>query len=343
MLLLTGFAAAAACGGSSQGPTGPSGLAGATIAGMVNRAAGSAAGLNVAVVGTDKSAAVNDAGYFQIGGVPSGTVQLRFRDASVDATTQLANVNQNQFIEIQVEVTASAATIVSENRSDGKVSLCHRTESGSYHLIDVSVNAESTHRAHGDGKIGEAVPGTQRQVFDESCRPAGPAVKIEKTTNGEEADEAPGPAIVVGSPVTWRYIVTNTGTIVLTGIAVTDDRGVAVSCGAQTSLGAGQSITCTGTGVATLGQYRNQGTVNAGSASGSVSDSDLSHYLGIPPPNEEEGPKVVLCHRTGNGRYHSIEVSINAEPAHRAHGDGKVGEPVPGSTGRVFAPDCSVR
>ena len=36
------------------------------------------------------------------------------------------------------------------------------------------------------------------------------------------------------------------------------------------------------------------------------------------------GPKVQLCHKTGNGSYHSIEVSINAEPAHRAHGDGKI-------------------
>ena len=38
-----------------------------------------------------------------------------------------------------------------------------------------------------------------------------------------------------------------------------------------------------------------------------------------------------------------IEVSVNAEPAHRGHGDGMVGEAVPGSPGRVFAESCSVR
>jgi hypothetical protein len=38
----------------------------------------------------------------------------------------------------------------------------------------------------------------------------------------------------------------------------------------------------------------------------------------------------------------SIEVSINAEPAHRAHSDGKIGEAVPGSPGKVFAAGCTV-
>jgi hypothetical protein len=51
---------------------------------------------------------------------------------------------------------------------------------------------------------------------------------------------------------------------------------------------------------------------------------------------------VRLCHRTGNGRYQPIEISINAEPAHRAHGDGKIGEAVPGVTGKVFGAGCSV-
>lgn len=31
--------------------------------------------------------------------------------------------------------------------------------------------------------------------------------------------------------------------------------------------------------------------------------------------------KVTICHRTGNGGSHPITVSINAVPAHLAHGD----------------------
>lgn len=226
--------------------------------------------------------------------------------------------------------------------TDGKVSLCHRTGIGSYHSIEVSVNAEAAHRAHGDAKVGEPVPGTQRQVFDANCRPAGPAVSLRKSTNGSDANEAPGPSIVVGRPVTWTYVVSNTGTIPLTGISVTDDRGVVVTCNGQTTLAPGESMTCTGSGVATLGQYQNVGTVTAASTEGEVSDADPSHYLGV-AEDDSDGPKVTLCHRTGSGRYNLIEVSVNAEPAHRAHGDAKIGEAVPGRPGSVFGPGCVVQ
>jgi hypothetical protein len=313
-------------------------VAGATIAGTVN---GATSGLTVTVVGTTISSAVENAGQFQVAGVPSGNVQLLFKAAAVNAMAQLSNVRQEDFIEIQVNVNGTTATIVNEVRSTGKVSLCHSTGNGSYHLIDVSLSAEPAHRAHGDAKIGERVPADPAKAFDADCRPVGASVDIEKSTNGEDADQAPGPTIPIGSPVTWRYVVTNTGTVPLTDILVVDDRGVTVSC-PGTTLAVGQSMTCTGTGVAAAGQYRNVGTVTAQSIAGPVTASDASHYLGQ-TLTEEQGPKVQLCHRTGNGSYHLIEVSINAEPAHRAHGDAKIGEAVPGSPGKVFDAGCNVR
>lgn len=341
--IVLALVSAAACGGASSTPTAPTGSAGATISGTVSRSTGSAAALTVGVAGTTLTAPVESSGRFQLERVPRGDVQLKFTDATIDASARLANVGQDEFIEVQVQVTGSTATIVSETRSTGKVVLCHRTESGTYHSIDVSTSAEPAHRAHGDARPGEPVPGTERQVFDDACRPTGPAVKIEKSTNGDDADEAPGPTITVGAAVTWRYVVTNTGTINLTAIAVSDDRGVAVSCPAQT-LAAGQSMTCTGSGVATLGQYRNVGTVNASSAGGSVSDSDPSHYLGVAPTPPTDGEaKVQICHRTGAGFYNLIEVGVSAEPAHRAHGDAKIGEAVPGNPGRTFGAGCSVQ
>ena len=313
------LAAMTGCTGGSGTPAAPSGVDGATIAGTVSRST-APFGLNVAVVGTDLSAVVESSGHFQIGRVPSGNVQLKFKDAAVDATVQLSNVAQNEFIEIQVQVSGSSATIVNESRSGGKVSLCHATGNGEYHLIDVSVNAEPAHRAHGDAKVGERVPGTQRQVFDANCRPVGPAVKIKKSTNGEDADNAPGPSILVGSPVTWRYVVTNTGTINLTGIVVVDDRGVSLTCIGQTTLPVGQTMTCTGAGVATLGQYRNVGKVTAASASGAVDDSDPSHYVGViatPPPSGE----MTICHiPPGNfSARHTITIGVSAWPAHQGH------------------------
>ena len=336
------FLAVAGCGGGSPTePTAASGGAGATIAGTVNSAAaGAPSGLTVTVVGTSLSAPVENAGQFRLAGVPSGNVELQFRASTVNATARLSNVGQEEMIEIQVNLSGSTATIVNEVRS-GKVALCHSTGNGSYHLIEVSVSAEPAHRAHGDAKIGEPVPGDATKVFDSECRPVGASVRIKKSTNGEDADQAPGPTIAVGSPVTWQYVVTNTGTVGLTDVRVTDDRNVTVSC-PGTTLSVGQSMTCSGSGVATAGQYRNVGTATAQSSAGRVTNSDASHYLGL-APNQEQDPKVQLCHRTGNGSYHLIEVSVNAEPAHRAHGDGKIGEAVPGSPGKVFDSGCNVR
>jgi len=338
------FVAVSGCGGGGATPTSPStsGGSGATIAGTVSGAAATApAGMTVAVVGTNLAATVEASGNFQVDSVPTGNVQLQFRNGSTTATAQISNVANDEFVQIQVQLNGSSASIVSEVRSAGKVLLCHRTESGTYHSIDVSVSAEPAHRAHGDAKIGEPVPGDTTKVFDQNCRPTGASVSIRKFTNGQDANEAPGPSITVGSPVAWTYEVTNTGTVQLTSISVADDRGVSVSCSSQ-PLPAGQSMTCTGSGVATLGQYRNVGRVTASWTGGTVTASDASHYLGV-APDEETGPKVQLCQRTGNGSYHSIEVSINAEPAHRAHGDGKIGEAVPGNPGKVFGAGCSVR
>jgi hypothetical protein len=311
-------AAAAGWTACSSNPASPSDGAGATVAGTVSRSS-DLQGLTVSVVGTGLSATVERSGYFQIGRVPSGNVQLNFKDPAIDATTQLSNVAQGELVEIQVQLTGGSATIVSETRSNSKVALCHRTDSGEYHQIEVSVNAEQAHRDHGDGKVGEPVPGTQRQVFDARCRPEGPAVQIKKSTNGEDADTAPGPTILVGGAVTWRYVVTNTGSTPLTGIIVDDDRGVSVGCGGQTSLEAGQTMTCTGTGVATLGQYRNVGRVRA-TAPGAVAvdDTDPSHYLGV---TQIPSGEITICH-IPPGNYaarHTIAIDSSAWPAHQRH------------------------
>ena len=363
-------AIAAACGG---GPTSPSGIGATTISGTVNlngggtasaatagtagvyrgapSSANAATDLTVTVVGTNLSATVESSGYFQLAGVPSGTVSLQFRGGLVNATVELSNVGRESLIEILVQVTGTSVVIVDEVRSNSKVSLCHRADSGSYHLIDVSQSAEPAHRAHGDGKVGDPVPGQPLKVFDQSCRAVGPEVQIVKSTNGQDANEAPGPTIVVGSPVTWTYVVTNTGAVPLTSVSVLDDRNVTVTC-PGTSVAVGQSMTCTGSGVATAGQYRNVGTVTASSSAGRVADTDASHYFGqapvvptvptVPGADIDTGSKVQLCHRTGNGRYQLMEVSISAESAHRAHGDGKIGEAVPGMPGKLFGAGCSV-
>ena len=106
----------------------------------------------------------------------------------------------------------------------------------------------------------------------------GPAIDIEKATNGFDADQPTGPQIPVGDPITWTYVVTNTGTAMLRGISVTDDVLGAIGCPA-TVLDVGASMTCTATGSAAAGQYANIGTVVG--LDPRVTDSDPSHYFGV--------------------------------------------------------------
>lgn len=118
-------------------------------------------------------------------------------------------------------------------------------------------------------------------------------IDIEKSTNGQDADEPPGPTLVVGSQVDWQYVVTNTGNVELTNILVTDDRDADVSCPSDT-LAVGASMACTATGTAVEGQYSNLGTVTANPpVGGPVSDQDPSHYRGrAAPPGPEPVPAL---------------------------------------------------
>jgi len=113
---------------------------------------------------------------------------------------------------------------------------------------------------------------------------ADPSIEITKTTNGEDAKTAPGPLIKVGEPITWRYMITNTGNVDLTGVSVVDDEeGIIATC--PTMLAASATVTCTITGTAEEGQYSNLATVtgNPPAGFGPVTDSDPSHYFGVDP------------------------------------------------------------
>ena len=88
------------------------------------------------------------------------------------------------------------------------------------------------------------------------------------------------PTLSAGDSITWTYVVRNTGNLVLNVISVTDDQGVDVSCPLP-NLGPGASMTCSGSGIAQVGQYRNLGTARGfASGVGFVTDDDPSHYFG---------------------------------------------------------------
>ena len=125
-----------------------------------------------------------------------------------------------------------------------------------------------------------------------------PGIDIEKATNGEDADAPRGPLIIIGSPVTWTYVVTNTGNVPLSNVVVTDDRlGVIAgpSSGDANSNGILETTevwSYSATGQSVEGQYANNSTVVGDPPAGpQVRDEDPSHYFGPPtlsvplPPN----------------------------------------------------------
>ncbi|NOR47610.1 MAG: hypothetical protein GQ533_06145, partial [Methanosarcinaceae archaeon] len=99
-----------------------------------------------------------------------------------------------------------------------------------------------------------------------------PAIDIEKHTNGHDADHPRGPYLNLGDPVTWEYIVTNTGDVTLSNIVVTDDKVGAITL-LKTTLVPSESTTATKGGTVTeYGQYENEAEVTGDYNAITVSD-----------------------------------------------------------------------
>ncbi len=117
---------------------------------------------------------------------------------------------------------------------------------------------------------------------------AAPAISIEKSTNGEDADTATGPRLEVGSTATFLYLVTNTGNVPLVDVTVTDDQIGAVTCPAS-ELDVAEFMECNASTTVTAGQYRNVGSVTGTPTGpgtdrlGPVNASDPSHHVGFTP------------------------------------------------------------
>jgi hypothetical protein len=58
-------------------------------------------------------------------------------------------------------------------------------------------------------------------------------------------------------------------------------------------------------------------------------------------PAAAAGTKVEVCHLGDDGGFHLISISQHALDAHIRHGDGMVGDDVPGMDGFVFGEDCA--
>jgi len=107
----------------------------------------------------------------------------------------------------------------------------------------------------------------------------GPAIDLEKSTNGFDADTAPGPSIPVGDPVMWTYVATNVGDVTLVEVVINDDQ-LGEIC-RETDVEPGESFSCTaGPEPAIDGPYANVGEAGASDGNNRVFDTDASHYVG---------------------------------------------------------------
>ena len=98
----------------------------------------------------------------------------------------------------------------------------------------------------------------------------------------------------------WTYEVINTGNVALDSIELVDDVEGPIACPVAT-IAVGESIICTATGVAILGQYENNATViglpvdssgtpipgyRVDDPTGWPTAADPSHYVGMAETNE---------------------------------------------------------
>lgn len=116
---------------------------------------------------------------------------------------------------------------------------------------------------------------------------ATPGIALEKRTNGEDADTPPGPTLAVNEPVTWTYVVENSGNVDLTGVTVVDDNGTPANPAddytcliGDLAAGAVDELSCSQVGTVQSGQYMNLATATGLYDGGEISDDDPSHYLG---------------------------------------------------------------
>lgn len=123
-------------------------------------------------------------------------------------------------------------------------------------------------------------------VGDQAAAPA--EISIVKRTTGAQPFPVDGPIIAAGEPVTWTYLITNTGVTTLTHIVVSDSDAhvhparVQGSYDLSTTLSPGEQWTFQATGPATIGPYVNTGTVTASSIDGTpITATAVSVYFGL--------------------------------------------------------------
>jgi len=166
------------------------------------------------------------------------------------------------------------------------------TCTASYVLTEDDITAGSfsnTAFAYSD----QATPVSDTETVDvlDGALPDIAVVKVVSVDDGEtwhDANTAPGPSMPSGVDPLFRFTITNTGNVVLTGIELTDSTisefyaaDLVTPCSIPASLNPDQSFICYGTLPWAAGQHVNTATVVGTYEDIPYADSDVAHYLGI--------------------------------------------------------------
>ena len=131
---------------------------------------------------------------------------------------------------------------------------------------DAGAEAAVTARAHYTGKTSGFIPA--------------PAIDLETSVAGEDADASPGPIVSPGSALEFHYVVRNTGNVELWGLWVRDDALGTITCPTR-HLRPGDTVTCTVTRPAAAGAHASAAEARGwDSVGGEVVDRDRHHYIG---------------------------------------------------------------
>jgi hypothetical protein len=155
-----------------------------------------------------------------------------------------------------------------------------------------------------------------------------PAIHIVKFVNGQDADSPTGPHVAAPGPVTFTYVVTNTGNVPLANVVVTDDNGTAANnaddfnpffSGGDTNANGLLDLTETWTYadvtlLAVAGQQTNIATVTALDAhiGTQVTDDNPANYFGESPASDDfngDGNSDVLWRQDGSGQVYVWEMN----------------------------------
>jgi len=230
---------------------------------------------NIATAGSDQTAPVTD--QLQIPIVQNPQLSLKKSSTTAQVTTAGQIVDYQYLLTNGGNVTLTGTTVsdslgitvscVKTTLNPGESTTCTASYTVKQSDIDAGGNLTDTATADSD----QTAPVTDQLQIPIVPNPTLSIVKSSTTTQ----------ITVAGQVVNYDYLVTNGGTVTLTGITVTDTLGITVSC-VKTTLAPGESTTCTASYTVTQANIDAGGNLTNTAAAYSDQTDHVHANLSIP-------------------------------------------------------------